>query len=280
LSEITVTLQRIHLGLVDKYKQSHPEDNDTTTPPQFTRIKNLALFAHGEPFGLGLHESNKFELKSENVKTFVSGLKDALVDDVNVQLYACNTGADRARIAAKIKQKGDKKKGKDAASYEEWTEHTQGERSGEDSFAAALAEELGSQSTVYGHTTAGHTTENFAARVFGQGAGGGKGGLHMFDVLYPESFIQDELTRLFPDQTEDEWAQLHNSLREQMWKHYKKSIGTKSEYAKNHYSIPIGREMFINPSNAQNLLQDDWKNKWIPAHLKEVKPKAKLKSAK
>ena len=280
LSEITVILQRIHLGLVEKYKQSHPEDNDTATPPQFTKIKNLALFAHGEAFGLGLHESNKFELTSETVKTFVSGLRDALVDDVNVQLYACNTGASRERIASKIKQKGDQKKGKDAASYEEWTEHRQDKRSGADSFAATLAEELGDESTVYGHTTAAHTTENFAARVFGQGAGGGEGGLHMFDVMYPESLIQDELKRLLPDRTEDEWDGLHDSLREQMWTHYKNSIGPKSKYAKDHYSIPIGREMFINSSNAQKLLQDDWQSKWIPDGLKEVKPKAKPKSAK
>ncbi len=70
------------------------------------------------------------------------------------------------------------------------------------------------------------------------------------------------------------------SAVEQMWTHYKNSIGPKSKYAKDHYSIPIGRELFINSSNAQKLLQDDWQSKWIPDHLKEVKPKAKPKSAK
>jgi hypothetical protein len=280
LSEVTIAVQRIHLGLIEKYKQSQTLADKTSQLPKFTKIKNLALFAHGEPYGVGLEQSNKFELKQDNVKTFVSGLKDALVEDVQVQLFACSTGADRKRIESKVKEKGDKK-GKEEASYLEWTGHEQYERSGADSFAASLAKGLGSESTVYGHTTVGHTTENFAARVFGKGAGGGEGGLHLFDLMYPKEFIKAELERLFPDtkNTESERKNLHYSMREQMWSHYKASIQT-GKYRDHYKTSPIGQEMLINPDNARKLLHKDWTENWIPNNLKAVKPKSDPKPAK
>ncbi len=321
LSEVTVAIQRIHLGLVEKYKQAQNQDNADVPLPKFTKIKNVALFAHGEPFGVGLKNNNEFELKLENVKTFVSGVKDALVDDVRVQLFACSTGADRGRVenlrkplaekyqklknAGKLKDEVEKLKkqkvlgnnlsekqleelannpeklaklvSKNKASYQEWTDHDQDERSGADSFAAALATELGSESTVVGHTTVGHTTENFAARVFGKEAGGGTGGLHLFDLMYSEAFIQQELLRLFPDKTDSERADLHESLREQMWAHFQDSISkeTKRKGKEKRYSRPMGQETFINPTEAQKLLHEDWEKNWIPNHIKEVKSKSK-----
>ena len=58
---------------------------------------------------------------------------------------------------------------------------------------------------------------------------------------------------------------MHDSLRDQMWEHYKDSIsseahrGTKSK----RYSVQIGKEMFVNPDNASALLHEDWKTNWI-----------------
>ena len=272
LSAVTVAIQRIHLGLLAKYQQSQTQAGDAVPPPKFTKIKNLALFAHGEPYGVGLDSSNKFELQLKNVKTFVSGLRSAITEDIRIQLFACSTAADRALV---------KSKGKKAASYIEWTGHEQNQRKGADSFAAALATELGPESTVVGHTTVGHTTENFAARVFGKGAGGGEGGLHLFDLMYKETFIQDELKRLFPDKTDSDRADLHDSLREQMWSHYKASLQMdnpetkdkdEGKYSREHYTRPMGQEMFINPSNSEKLLHEDWQKKWIGDRLNQVKP--------
>lgn len=269
LGSVAIAVQRIHQGLLEKHHQSQPTGSKPTPAPKFTRIRNLALFAHGEPYGVGLDRANRFELKIENVKTFVSSIRAALTDDVNVQLFACSTAADRALL---------KSKGKKSASYIEWTGHTQGERTGLDSFAAALADELGEKSTVVGHTTVGHTTENFAARIFGKGSGG-QSGLHMFDLMYKEAFIQAELVRLFPDKTDDERAALHDSLREQMWAHFKDSIsGEHNRKARQRrYARPMGQEMFINPTNAEALLHADWQTHWIPTRLKRVKP-AKVKA--
>lgn len=239
--------------------------------PAHTRIRNLALFAHGESWGMGLDKGNKFQLSSKarglnppNLAAFARGIKDACTPDVGVQLFACLTGKDAGR-----------------SDYEEWTGHAQGEKKGEGSFAAGLAEAMGPEASVYGHTTAGHTTENFAARVFGAAAGGGgEGGLHMFDVLYPEEFVQSELARCFTDKTEEELADLHDPLREQMWEHYKDSLGGEHRRAKKdkRYPVPIGQEMMANPAHASELVQADFPT-WVASRLSKVKPAKKKKAA-
>jgi hypothetical protein len=232
---------------------------DGAAVPAHTRIKNLALFAHGESWGMGLQANNRFQLHSTqrgvnppNIAAFVRGIRDAVTPDVGVQLYACSTAHDTGR-----------------SDYEEWTGHAQGERTGEHSFAAAMAAELGGDASVYGHTTVGHTTENFAARVYGANSGGG---LHMFDVMYPEDFIQSELARLFSDKTEEEQAELHDPLREQMWAHFKDSISGEHHRSarQKRYPVPMGQEMFVNPDNARTLLQTDFQT-WVEARRSRIR---------
>jgi peptidoglycan hydrolase-like protein with peptidoglycan-binding domain len=272
LGDVVETFQGIHRGLAAKYTQARSAnagtgDGSTDQLPAFTKVRNLSLFSHGMEYGMALDAAGRFRgggLMSEqkglypaNIASFVKGIADAVTPDLHVQLFACNTGHDTGR-----------------SDYEEWTKHGQGARSGAKSFAAALAAQLGPEASVYGHTTAGHTTENFAALVFGKDAGGGEGGLHMFDRLYREDFIQSELARLYPDLTDEERVARHDALREQMWAHYKDSIsnehkrGAKSK----RYDVQIGKEMFLNPDNAAALLHQDWTANWIPTRLSKVKP--------
>jgi hypothetical protein len=275
LGDVIETVQGIHRGLLAKHEQSQAQAGgqgsgapaQPAAAPAFTKVRNLALFAHGMHYGLALDASNRYrggglvsdgnKLYPSNLAAFVKGIADAVTADVHVQLFACNTGHDTERTA-----------------YEEWTKHGQGERSGAKSFAAALAKQLGPEASVFGHTTAGHTTENFAALVFGKEAGGGEGGLHMFDRLYDETFIQAELARLFPDQDEDQRAALHDSLREQMWGHYKDSISTEHKRSgkDKHYTVQIGKKMFTDPDGAKALLHQDWTANWITTRLDKVKP--------
>lgn len=297
LGEVIEVVQSIHRGLAERAAASkEPGAKEPIQPPAFTRVKNLALFAHGEPYGLGLNQKNEFitgggglharptAVYPANVKAFVQGLAGAVAPDVQVQLFACSAARD------------DNKKKESSA---DWQGHKQGERKGAKSFAAELAQQLGPSATVYGHTTAGHTTENFAARVFGQGAG--PGGLQMFDVLYDDAFIQAELRRLFALKTDEERAALYPSLREQMWAHYTDSISAehnrggfktvtdpvtkKKKRVKNapkRYPAgtpPLGQEMFINRENAKRLLRADWTT-WIEPRLKLVQPTPKPKGAK
>ena len=206
--------------------------------------------------GGGLHNTNR-GVNPSNVEALARGLGDAVSTDVRVELFACNTGADDKRT-----------------NYEEWTSHKQGDRGGSSSFAASLSGALGPDATVSAHTTAGHTTENYAARVFGKEAGGESGGLGLFDVMYPETFVQSELVRLFPDKTDDERAKLHDSLRDQMWAHFKDAIlGDHQRSASDkRFTVPMGQESFVNPSHARELLHDDWTKSWISDHLDAVKP--------
>jgi hypothetical protein len=298
LGKVIEVVQSIHRGLSEHAASlSQPDKTQPEKPTAFTQIKNLALFAHGEPYGLGLNKKNQFLSKGgglhsrsdpvypSNVKAFVQGLSGAITPDIRVQLFACSAARD-----------DDKKK----ESYADWEAHTQNERKGGISFAAELATELGSNASVYGHTTAGHTTENAAARVFGKDSGAGTGGLQMFDLLYDDAFIQAELRRLFPDKADERHAALHKGLREQMWLHYKDSVvaehkrggyktvtdpatkKTKKVRVPKRYpagTLPLGQEMFINPENAKRLLRADWAT-WITSRIELVNPRPKPKAAK
>lgn len=279
LGDVLETVHAIHEGLVAKYKASQPqvtapegeegEKPEEAALPAFTQIKNLSLFAHGEPYGVALNAENAFRSKGRglfsdskdplypaNVEAFARGLSPAITSDIRVQLFSCSAA-------------------RDLNADPKWDEHNDG-RKGETSFAAVLAEELGEDASVYSHTTAGHTTENYAARVFGKDAGEGEGGLHLFDLMYDQSFIESELARLFPDKSEEERAALRIPLRDQMWAHYKDSItgehNRKAKEKKYQGTNPIGQEMFANPENAKTLLRDNWTTAWIPPRLKNVVP--------
>jgi hypothetical protein len=277
VSEVPIVLQRIHRGLVDKWQQTKTLKKDSsdaisTEPPAFTQIRNLALFAHGESYGIGMDKRNNFGLKLSNVKTFVSGLKNTVTKDIRVQVFSCNTALGQKESP-------------------EWFEPTQGGRKGDDSFASALAGALGEDASVYGHTAAGPTTEMTSARIFGKDAGGGKGGVHIFDLLYDEAFIQSELTRLFPSATNP--ADLHDPLRHEMWKHYqnqmldfKKDVKTgqiqssPKQYSRGQHTL--GQEQFVNINSAMSNLRKHWVDVWSKdsAKISRVKPPGKPKSIK
>ncbi len=281
VSEVIVVVQSIHRGLVEKWQQAQKQAAGdkppaTSEPPAFTRIRNLALFAHGMPWGIGMDEKNAFKLHSDqkglnppNVKSFVSGLSGVLTSDVRVQLFACN-----AALGEKDPQ--------------EWGKPGQGGRKGDDSFAASLAGALGPDASVYAHTAAAHTTELTSARVFGKDAGGGAGGIHIFDLLYDEPFVQSELGRIFPDSADR--TALHDSLRSEMWLHYQsqmydfkdvaqpdgttKKQGVPKTYGAGQHTL--GQEQFTHIDQAKVTLHKDWTDLWIkaPEHIARVKPKA------
>jgi hypothetical protein len=189
-----------------------------------------------------------------NIEAFARGLTDAVLPGVRVQLFACSTGAESTR-----------------SSYQEWTGHTQGERAGGSSMAASLATALGPDATVSAHTTVGHTTENYAARVFGAEAGAGAGGITLFDSMYPEAFVQTELTRLYASLDDAGRAARHDSLRELMWSHFKDSVIAEHNRAASakRYPLPMGQECFVNPDHARQLLHADWQT-WSASRLSQV----------
>lgn len=262
-----------------------PKEPSPATPNPATQIKNLAIFTHGMEYGIavdsqshsygaqkGLHKDYQRGSHEEqsNIHSFVQAASGALTPDVNVLLYACSTGRDVAH-AKDGKPKGSKRDAETLLPAE--NEHL-----GQDSFASHLAQELNeqghSQASVYGHTNAQHTTENPNARVFGYDAKEG-GSQHLFELLYPPTFIQSELERLcadFAQRSTAEQKELHTKLRALMFSHYKsciegelalKNAGKKSRFGRDRY---LGMEMFQDPAATAATLHEDFQQKWLPKH--------------
>ena len=219
--------------------------------PDWTKAQDVGLFAHGIPNAVNLNDDeysygpglNAESYGTSNIQSFVDGIRGATTQDVDVQVFACSAA-----------------RGVDET--EAWLEHTQDRRMGQQSIAQELSTALGDEASVYSHTTAGHTTENYAARVFGADAGGGQGGLHMFDLLYPESFIQSELARIYPQDSAERRATRHDGLRDQMWRHYRGTIGPGKTIPGGDQ--PTGQLMFRDPDTARTLLQADWQAQHRP----------------
>lgn len=278
LAQVGERIQAIHRALL----------GDTTVQPQprSAMVRSLALFSHGEPFGMGMEANNAFTLRatndrgareapntdttarttSDSVTAFVTSLRGAVTGDVRVQLFSCSAGRDQGQREA----------------YEDWVSHAEGERRGQNSFASELSGALGEDASVYAHTTTGHTTENYAARVFGHDAGGGQGGLQLFEVLYPRSFIEAEVLRPAVQQIlhrndgpPANAAADYRVVREAMWAHYRASIGPGRRVG----GRPIGQEMMVNPSNAARLLQADWTSR-LSALLSRRSPRVPLGPAR
>lgn len=285
LGQVVEHVQSVHQGLLKQYRQRQRDNGlpDDGGIPAFTQVKNLALFAHGGPHGIGLDSRDNISkglaiterTGTSLIESFVKGLGGATSKSINVQLYACSTG-------------------RDIGTKNNWmVSHEEGVRGGENSFAAALVEAFGEEASVFAHFTRGHTTENFASRAFGKAAGGGKGGLHIFTLLYDRAFVSSELERLFPDQTAEEREGIRAALQDMMWDHFRDSISTEhhrkkdeehtvctkdkkgvekcTTYGPKEYERPLGQEMFINMANARTLMHQNWQDRWVPAHMADIK---------
>jgi hypothetical protein len=132
------------------------------------KVAVLKIYAHGTIKATNTNptswNSGSGTLRTTDVATFVSQIRDLVTDDVVVSLFACSNGrspsADDLSVPQKQRKFGDKMFGRPYPC----------EEIGGDSLAWWLHRELVRQgklwATVYGHTTAGHTTRNHFLRVF------------------------------------------------------------------------------------------------------------------
>ena len=265
LGEVSGKVQAIHAALAADGTAGGTAAPGAPAPN--TQVRSLALFSHGESFGVGLDQNNAFGLQSsrdrgrrerpntptgsrttsDSVTAFVRALSGAVTPDIHVQLFACSAARDARTSEA----------------YADWVSHGEGERRGQDSFASELAEALGPNATVAAHTTVGHVTNNYAARVFGRDAGGGQGGIQIFELLYPRAYIEEQVAlpavqqRLHgrPGPSTNAAAD-YTAVREAMWAHYRscatagRRMGTPP--------VNIAEDMMANPTHAAGLLRADW----------------------
>jgi hypothetical protein len=119
------------------------------------KVRALALFSHGTSDWCGLGQ-----ITTGNAAAKAKAIAPALATNVNVLLLACNTGRGQNE-------------------NEEWVKGTM-EGGGADSLAAVMRDALLAEgiqySTVWGHTTTGHVSENFALREFFAASGKGAAG--------------------------------------------------------------------------------------------------------
>ncbi|MFD0920122.1 eCIS core domain-containing protein [Saccharopolyspora rosea] len=118
-------------------------------------VRTLAVFAHGTSTWCGLGS-----ITSSTAASIVKSIAPALGPSINIVLYSCNAG-------------------RDPDESEDWVKGTMRPGGGKASLAAVTRDALiaeGKGGSVWGHTTTGHVSENFALREFDVTSGRGSAG--------------------------------------------------------------------------------------------------------
>ena len=193
-------------------------------------IKNLTIMTHGYETGLNFGGGSGKNFNMSKIEDFTSSIKGYVADDVRVQLYACNT----ARNENTAESWADRGVNGGSVSAED------NFKGGKGSFAQTLAESLGENASVYGHTTAGPLCNNYCARVFGKDADGAENGKHMYDICFPADYLSAEAQRL--NKTD---AQIRKETFEYYCNHFKGDYGA--------------RDSFVDPEGFAERMREGWK---------------------
>ncbi len=92
LDQISAAIHTLHAVMNKEHVRS--TNVSTPVPPPFTKIKVLALFAHGQPYGLNLLGSGVYNLRMDSpaaltkMQAFLGGIRPALTTDVHANLFA------------------------------------------------------------------------------------------------------------------------------------------------------------------------------------------------
>ena len=193
-----------------------------------SQVKNLTVMTHGFPNGLNFG-SNSFD--TGDIPDFGSAVYGYFNNSaLRVQLYACSTA-------------------RNPNTKEDWYERYSGNqileedpfKNGDKSFARKLQLEMGPDVTVFGHTTAGHLSGNYAARCYGKMADGAVNGRHMFDIYFPKSFVEEQATRLGISKDE---------ARLSMYKYYRSNGAFPGDNS--------GRDTFMDPEGKGQKMRNAW----------------------
>ncbi len=287
-SEVMNNIRLIHDTLLAEFKKA----GGTGNPPRWTRIKRLGLGAHGMPSGMGMHCKNKYQFhygpdffkpkrKPETISTFVNAVKHCLTPDVNVALFSCScmrdverqievhkknlaAGAPKkcsAKNAEKLAAEGQKAakcgcvkcKTKKASIYWEWKTFSDEVPHARGSFGDKLAKALGGDASVFGHGTPGHFQRNFSLKVVGKLGGPGPGGIHVFNMLFPKTFLQG-----LAQQYGGGKPKYFDDLRSVACRYYKKLM-VKRSFSKEHIPMELGKFAPFYPLKATQMLQENFK---------------------
>jgi hypothetical protein len=153
---LTATIQALGPVLNKAVAKARPAGADQSLPGTGpTTVKTLVVFAHGTSGWCGLGE-----ITSTHAASVIKSIAPELASNVTVVLYSCNAG-------------------REPDASEDWVKGTM-QGGGPGSLAAktrdALVAEGKGGGSVWGHTTTGHVSENFALREFSAIDGSGAQG--------------------------------------------------------------------------------------------------------
>ena len=134
---------------------------DAISPKQAFKFKNIALFSHGWDTGMSVNfRSDGYNTHVDDTPDFAKTIAAGAGNNTNIILYACSIC-------------------RGYGVQENWLNGTL-QNGGETSLAGQLRDDLKNEgverATVWGHTTVGHYTQNFALRSFSTTANTGTPG--------------------------------------------------------------------------------------------------------
>lgn len=193
-----------------------------------SQVKNLTVMTHG--FTTGLNFGSDY-FRNSNISEFGSTTYGYFNHSaLRVQLYACNTARNKDTAEDWFERRG---------GYKKPIPEEDPFQGGEGSFAQLLSEEMGPDATVFGHTTAGHLSGNYAARCYGKMADNKVHGKHMFDIYFPQWFVAEQAIRTGESEID---------TRTSMYSLYM------SDFKGNN----SGRDTFMDPEGKGQKMRDAW----------------------
>lgn len=225
----------------------------STPPPAGTpaKFKTVAIFSHG--WSTGVHFAGG-DFRNTNAAEKVKKVAPALTQDVNVILYACS--------AAKA-----------PSEEESWYSGTM-KGGGQGSLAGEMRDALISEGltggTVWGHTTVGTASSNWALRRFSAAAGAGAAGesyvsTDIFTAVERASAIAD-LQGLIAEQgleisdPEKFTAAAQAALTGAMYDAYRQATRLFR-----HRDTTLGEAAPVDPSGVATIVRDHWNDTFWPA---------------
>ena len=170
--DVTQAITSVHQTVHQLASARPAPEEGKPAPAEPPQVETISVFAHGEPFGIGIDPHNTNYTQAADLKSFIGAIRPHVAHNVRFLLFACSAGGESPEKEDKADPKAP---------------------GGGGSFAQLLAKELGGEAQVFAHNILGHTESNPLARMFTADSAEGRS---MFEVLYGAPFADSEVTRL------------------------------------------------------------------------------------
>jgi len=233
------------------------------------KVKNLAIFAHGTEDWCGIGNAG---ITGKKAKTLVKKIAPHLSEDINVILYACSVARGPA----------------EDENWKKGTLDSGGKDSLADKFSDTLNENNLKKAKVWGHTTVGHTSRNFALRSFNSGDKSNIGSSYVSEYVftpYEVFLIKDEIVKdlskqgYVTDPVEANYpAWFHKNLRDHFYDAY-----AEANRNKQYKDMNLAEAAPVHPVEVAQVINEYWVNDYWPQHknkfIEKVIKDLKLKTS-